>query len=556
MTGERNNDMVVRRTMIWLIAITLACYFGTILYKGPWVDCDLLEGIFSLSNYLNGQGFHQVYGIDERYHMLPFFLSYWAPGQYVYSWGIASLLHTNIGNAIIITNVIFVSVGLYTYYRLLQHFRFSDTLIFTAIFMLVIQRFFNGLLLKMNGVDIYLIVFASATVLLYERYYAARTARKHALLLAALFLLLCAGLFSKNSFLLFVITCSAFYFIYYVVRYLRNMPGRPSLVKIALPAIVSLTAAVIFQVFIYGRGRTPFDERFNEAPLDLTALKLANIFIKPAVQTLGSGFTLDALLLHIPSTSKSYFSYLFDFSWEGIAGSILILIPLIYSIYRFCAAHKKALFPYLAVAAVCVYTLFFATAIVQRSDVYAEDRLFLPMLLLLMPVYAYTVLYEKRPVRYAMFIFVGISIAFSVLSVPVTFKYYGKSRYIKKEGLISGFLIHSETANFDELEQLGRLLSEKYPKNNLLITSSSTGFLLMQTELPCIVTDLTTRSDMDAMIDTNMAFLQKNGTSVLSVVKANSIPIRTGRYQVLEHIRLKDNELYVIATRKRDTVSQ
>lgn len=547
-TGERN-EMVVKRVMLCLAIATLLVYFGIIFLKGPWVDCDLLEGVFSLSNYQNGQGFHEVYGIDEQYHMLSFFLTYWAPGEYVYSWGIARLLHTNIGNGIIISNILFLALGLYTYYRLLKHFRFSDTLIFTTIFMLVIQRFFNGLLLKMNGVDIYLIFFASATVLLYERYYAARTPGKQALQLTALFLLLCAGLFSKNSFLLFVITCAAFYFIYYVIAYLRKVENRPSLLKIALPAALSLAAAILFQLYIYGRGRTPFDQRYNEHVLHLSSLKLANIFIKPAVQALGSAFTLDALLLHIPSTKNSYFSYLYDFTWEGIAGSVLILIPMVYCLYKYRKDHSRSLFTYLALSAVAVYTAFFAVAIIQRSDVYAEDRLFLPMLLLLIPVFAHTVLHERKLLRYAIMSFLGVSVLFSLLAVPATLKYYTKSRLLKKDGLISGFMVHSETDNIEELEQIGRQLTAKYPKNNLVLTGSSARFFLMQAELPCIVTNLASRNDMAALIDTNRAFFEKNNISVITVVVPTGGRINTGDHRVLEHIQLKDNESYIIAAK-------
>jgi hypothetical protein len=547
-------NKVVFKVATVLIAATLLTYLGVIFRYRPWVDCDLMEGVFSLNNYLYGLGFHQVFNVGADYVIHQEILSYWAPGEYVYSWQIARLLQMNLSGGIIFTNIFFLATGLIGYYYLLRHFGFSNTIIAFSIFVLVVQRFFNGILLKMNGVDIYLIVFAVLTILVYEKYHAATRTRTRFWLLFSFFILFLSGLFAKNSFLLFVISSSAFYFVFYFIKLWKTRTsGRfiSKLITISLPGIVGVASALIFHFSLYARSRIPFDQKYHATALELSPLKILNIFIKPTVQTLGSLFTFDAFLFRIPSPDNSYFAYLTDFTWQGILASVIILIPLLWAIIGYVRNNNRSLFTWLALSVTLFYLLFFCAAIIRQSEVYAEDRLFLPMMLLLMPVYTTAMLYGKNVYRLPMLLFFGISVAFSALAIPNTIKYYHKSRVVTRNDMISGFQIHSETDDFDQLEKLGKNLTSHFPANNLLITKSTTQFFLVHASLPSISLELDVLNNIDSFIRANHDFLAQNKLNYVSVVAPAGKPLQTGNQTVALQQTYGPYTLYVLAVPKK-----
>ncbi len=543
------NNIIVKFASV-LTILALVIYLGVVLWYKPWVDCDLMEGVFSLNNYLNGLGFHQVFYIGANYRIQPEILSYWAPGQYVYTWLIAQLLHTNLSIGLIVTNIIFLATGLVGYYYLLRHFGFGKAVIVFSIFMLVAQRFFNGLILKMATADVFLIVFAVYTILLQEKYHAATRTSTRTYILLLLFLCCLSGLFAKNSFLLFVISSSVFYFIYYFISIWKDRSTGSffgKLVRISLPGIVGATSALIFHFSLYARSRIPFDPKDHATTLQLTPLKLLNIVIKPAVQSLGSLFTFDAFLFRIPSPKNSYFAFLTDFTWQGIIASILILIPLLWAIYNYTIVHKKSLFTWLAISVALFYLLFFSAAIVRQSEVYAEDRLFLPMMLLLMPIYATAILYGKNAYRIPMIMFFVVSVGFSALAIPNTIKYYHKSGIVKRKDIISGFQIHSETEDMKQLEKLGKDLTAGYPSGNLLITKSTTQFFLVQANLPSMSLELDILDNIDSFVNVNHAFLTSHHFDYMSVVAPINKPLQTGNQKIVMKQEYGPYRLYVIA---------
>jgi hypothetical protein len=405
-------------------------------------------------------------------------------------------------------------------------------------------------MLKMNAVDVYLIVFAILAILLYEKYHAAQRTGNRLLLLPLFLLVFLMGLFAKNSFLLFVISSSAFYFFYYFIkvwkaRHAGDFLSR--LITISLPGIVGAISALIFHFSLYARNRIPFDQKYHATALQLTPLKILNIFIKPTVQTLGSLFTFDAFLFRIPSPNNSYFAYLTDFTWQGIAISILILTPLLWSIYSYTKAHKQSLFTWLALSVTLFYLLFFCAAIVRQSEVYAEDRLFLPMMLLLMPLYATAVLYGKNAYRIPMILFLAVSIGFSALAIPNTINYYHKSRVINRSDIVSGFQIHSETDDLNQLEKLGKNLIASYPTNNLLITKSTTQFFLVHANLPSMSIELDILNNIDSFIHVNHDYLRIHHFTYLSVVAPVDKPLQTGDQKIVMKEEYGPYTLYVIA---------
>ena len=547
---KKENSNLFNKVSISAIILISILYFSIIIYKRPWVDCDLLEGIFSLNNYINGLGFNQSITIDSQNKITSGLLSYWAPGQYVYPYLVSKLLHINIANAMIITNILFLISGFWCYYLLLKHFKFCDKIILASIFILVAQRFFSGLLLKMYAVDMYLMVFSTMSILLFEKYFNSSKNTQRAFYLLLILLVSLGGLFTKNSYLLFIVFSSIGYFSFYMIKYLKQRSATvDKVIRSAFPGAMGLIACLLFYFFYYSQGRIPFDKRYSPVSNEFTLLKIANVIIKPITETLGSSFTFDALLLRIPSPTHSYFAFTSDFTWQGIIGSILIIVPLVHIIYRYFKAGSNKIFSHLTITLILGYTAFFAISIIKQTDVYAEDRLFLPMILFVLPIYL-SALLEKHYTKYIIIGYTIVSLIFSTFAIANTWKYYNKSSVIHRNDIISGFMIHSETDDFSELKQIGEILNTKYSKNNILIAKSKEQFLLTQTNLLAIPKAMKSSNDIDSLLTLNSVFFDKKNISMVSIITNSTTPLEKTKSELIEEVKFKKYNLYVFRVRK------
>ncbi len=543
------NKYIIRGSIAITSTLLLVC-LGIIIYIGPWINCDILEGLLSLNNYLGGMGFHQRIELDDDNIIKQGILSYWPPGQYVYSWAVAQLLHINIGNAVTVTSFLFLIAGFICYYYLLLHFRFSKKVIFFTILVLTYQRFFTGLFLKMNAVDVYLIFFSCATVLLYEKYYTVNKQQHRAGILLLMLLTFLGGLYSKNSFTLLIISVTAYYVVTHFIKAVKSESGKiKKLFVSGLPALVALTSVLVFYFLLYAQNRTPFSQRVEANTLQLSFLKILNIFIKPAIQSLGACFSLDAFMLHIPSVQNSYFSYFTDFTWQGIAGSLIMLVPLVYAVVWFHKKSESKSFALIAAIAVIVYTGFFAVAIIRQTDVYAEDRLFLPMILLVIPIYASAFFEGSKWLKLSMSVFIAVSLFFGIASIPNTFQYYKNSTEINSSKLMSGFIVHTPYDDFKELKKIGNAIKDNYTDNNLIMAFNAERFFALNVNVPCIMYNAVKNADVNDIVAKNTSFFHRHQIRYMTIVLPSADkPLNIDESLLIKKETYNIYTLYIIST--------
>jgi len=317
-----------------------------------------------------------------------------------------------------------------------------------------------------------------------------------------------------------------------------------SFIKISIPGIILVICYGLFYLLFYSNGRTPVDTKYDYVHSTFSLLKICNIIFKPIIETVGAVFSFDALLFRIPSPNNSYFAYITDFKWQGILIGTVFIAPLVYIIGDYLSKFKNNKFTWFAVFIIAFYALFFSVCIIKQSDVYAEDRLFLPMILFALPVFC-SVFISNSKLKYVLGIYLVISVVFSVSSISNNNKYYKKGRVIERQDMISGFLIHSETENFEELKQIGLAINSKSLKNNLLLANSPEQFLLTNVNSPSIIVNGNNLTNIDSFVSINAQFFKKNKTEYLSLLTKSNMKVVSHTTEIIQETHFKDNALYI-----------
>lgn len=502
---------LINKYAVFAIAAIIIFYFVLLAYLQPWVDTDLRSGFIAFSNYLNGTPFNIILSYNHDMIIEEKMLTWWAPGQYAVPYFFSKLFHVNIGYGIVIAFFLLLVAGIFAYYALLKFFKFERHIILASILFLLLQRFCHGIILKAGTSDIFLVFFFSASAYIYCKYMAATRMIEQAGCLVLLFLVFAGGLFVKNSFMLFLVFLTGFFSVYYGIAALRNR-GR-GLIKATLPAIIGLTDFLLFRIFFYSKNSTPMEVM---STVKYYNYRILNTVIKPFISVVIAPFSFNSFLFRFPSIANTFFGYYF--TPAGLVIGLGICSAIYIALYNHIkTAHSDTFYKRLVIFLVLFYVCCWAVFLFRCSYISSEDRLFLPVTLFLIPVIISS-FYSSSMVKYVLGLYTVISIVFSVSALYNDKKYYGNSSLVNTSPMMSGFRLHYDKTEINELKQISSRLSAS-GLHPLIITPSKEAFLLTeQKTLALIVSDKFSVEDARAISEKNKAYFDKYHINSLAFI--------------------------------------
>ncbi|MES2426249.1 MAG: hypothetical protein V4560_04720 [Bacteroidota bacterium] len=468
------NNKIKNSLIGGIIIISLVYLFLGLIFR-PIVCNDAINGMLSLHNHLQGTGWNKVLilssnglGVKEAQ------LTWWAPGQYQIPYLLSKIFSISIGTAIIIILFVALCSGSFFYYKLFKLSGLKPEIVLCAILILLLQRFVNIFFIEYNSCDLFLFFFTPFYI--YTYYTLIKNYRNQLVLkLILLTALNTLGLFIKNSFILFELAFNVFLIVeYFFDNYTKPMYQRPG--KFILPArlltLLPLLVANLLNYYFFLRlGETPT----KSYGLLLTVSNILTGIFAPVMEILFGSLSLSGIY------GSFYDKITLSPSMLSV-GIVVILLMIGYALYLKKAEmlnsfKKDRLYRLICVLAI-MYIMFWFVFIVKQCAISNEDRLFLPMSILVFPYILNSVITTKNIIKYGYIGLVFFSIAYGML----TFVYRIKTRsqngsLISKNPNLNGFKLYNvDGTSQAQLDSISKFISYKFAKDYIILSNPEIAF--------------------------------------------------------------------------------
>ncbi|MDN5288960.1 MAG: hypothetical protein JWR38_5234 [Mucilaginibacter sp.] len=463
--------------LIGIIALCLLYLFLGLIYK-PIICNDAINGMISLHNYIHGGEWNQFLnlsgnGTDVSAHEL----TWWAPGQYEIPYLLSKLCSISIGSSIVLLMFASISGGCLFYYKIFKLSSLGNKTILLSLLILLLQRFINIYFIQYNSSD--LILFFYTPFYIYTYYQLCKTYPQKILLKIFLLTLLnFTGLFIKNSFVLFELAVNIFliaeYFFHDKVDNKITPTRSDTPVYTRLSVLFPFVLANLLNYYFFLRlGTNP--AQGDSLLMTLSAI-ITGIFL-PVMEVLFASLSLSGIYGNF--YQKIALS-------QQIAGMVMmvILMGTGYLLYREKNGirnllGKDAVFRLAMITAV-VYVSSWFVFTVKQSAVSGEDRLFLPVTILIIPYLLNHSSTTASKIKYVYFAFVGISILYGIGTFAYRIKKYSINGSVwSKNSRLNGFKIYSDNKDATrELDKVAHIISQNFAKDYIVVSNPDIAFQL------------------------------------------------------------------------------
>lgn len=486
-----------------IVAIAVVCVFylvAGLIYK-PIVCNDAINGMLSLHNYLNGGGWNKYFQLSaDNLQVMPSELTWWAPGQYAIPYLLSKLIFINIGTAITLLMFLSTAGGCYFYYQLFKLSGIKSAIVLWALLILLLERFINVFFIQYTSPD--LLLFFYTPFYLYTYYKLTKAGARlffTALLLTGLNMF---GVYIKNSFILFEVAFNVFLIAEYLflnpARLKNNFTGlfKISSLWIILPFMV---ANVINYYFFLRLGANPAN---GSAFIFNVSVILYGVFL-PVMGALFASVSLSGIYGNV--YEKIHLSIL---TADMLMLAILLLVVLIaYRKKTFLVSWFKTdrLLRFVTVGFV-MYILFWLVFTIKQSAVSNEDRLYLPITILVFPYLLSFALSVRWQFRYVYFALIVLSVFYSMVSFAYRIKKYNNDGSVFSKNIwLKGFKVYSDNQHSEaDLKNISAFIAAKLPgyyvvvpnpnlafelnvPNKIFVNSYITGYLKTNRPLNCVM---------------------------------------------------------------------
>lgn len=467
------------KILLACMALLLLVYLIINLIIKPIVDNDMMNGMLSLHNYLNGSHWNKALALSADFkHVTENELTWWAPGQYELPYLLSKILFINIGLAITILIFAVACGGCWFYYKLFKLSSLNNnSIVFTALLVLFLQRFINIFFVEFYSSDIILFFYTPFYVFAY--YNLLKDYQKKTILkLVLLTLLNIGGVFIKNSFILFEIAANGFL----VVEYFFNnrlgvkegWSGKTNigiLRKLSIPLPFVIANALNYWFFL----RLGYNPSSGKGLLFSLSNILTGLFT-PVIQTLFSSLS-----------SYSFYSNLYKITIPQATADIamvMVLLVIGFIIYkmrdRILDLFKTdVIFRFVLVAAIINTGIWFVF-ILKQSYILPDDRLYLPICILLLPYLLNIAVTSRSFWKCIYFAMIVCSVIYGVASYANRIKNYAlKGTVWSQDEKLTGFKVFKFTKGDDaDIAAISNVLQTRYPNDYVLMTGASVIFEL------------------------------------------------------------------------------
>lgn len=463
---------------IVLSLVCLAYFIISLLYR-PIVGNDALRGMLSLHNYLNGMAWNKVLNLSQgNLAVTTSELTWWAPGQYQIPYVISKILFVNIGTALAILSFVSIVAASYFYCKIFKLSGLSNEVILGALIVLLLQRFININIIQYISSDLFL--FFYTPFYLYIYYIVIKIFHGSGLWkFVILFVLNLFGLFIKNSFLLFELALNVFLITEYLfskIQSRENFFDKAQWISFLKKASILLPfiAAFFTDYFLFLRlGDNPA----NSYGSNVTASGLLAGLFLPVTEILFASLSISGIYGNLSTK--------IDVPDFVISGCMVILLLLItFVLYRnrhnlYTTLKKNWAVRLITIISV-LYVLYWLAFTLRRSAVTSEDRLFLPITILIFPYLINRIWKSSSGIKYLSVILIFLSVSFGVSSFMLRIKKYAIDGSVpSKDRQLQGFKILSPRQDPNgDLVNLAKIISQKYSHHYIVISDPGYAFEL------------------------------------------------------------------------------
>jgi len=500
--------------IIGIVILSLFYLTISLIYK-PIVSNDAVNGMLSLNNYLNGDQWNKTLSLSkDATHIYSSELTWWAPGQYELPYLFSKLLSIDLGSALAL--LIFASVvgGCFFYYKVFKLSLIEHKIVLAALVILLCQRFVNIYFIQYNSSDIFLFFLTPFYIYCYQR-----ILNQHRGWLGLKLLILIAiniiGVFIKSSFILFELAVNIFLVVeYFVQRRIASEKNDPneskiSLLKTVLLIIPFALANVLNYWFFLRRGENP-----TLSPGLLLSLSniLKGVFV-PVVQILFSSLSINSIYGNFYDKI-----ILRDMACDLIMVAVLVFVG--YIIYRYRTMIwdelKRNLFSRFTAVVAVMYVLFWFTFTIKQSYISNEDRLYLPVAILVLPYLLRFSLNSSRLIKYFYFTAIGISIIYGGYTFAYRIKKYAINGSVpSKSQKLNGFRVYSTNEKLEDLNKIADTISMKYPNDYILINDPDLAFKLNVPNKFIVATSSAPKRQVNSSKKANYLVLGSPGKNII-----------------------------------------
>jgi len=466
------------KVLIWLAVFLCFVYLLVSLFCKPIVSNDALNGFVSLHNYVNGGEWNKIINFNEKTSGMEVNeMTWWAPGQYEIPYLFSKLLNGNIAYSISFLLFLSLAAGAILYYKIFELYSTVSTkIVLVALAILLSQRFINMNFIQYSSSDLFLFFYVPFYILIYLKI-DNRTKSLTWYKLLLLILINVGGLFIKNSFLLFSAAFNVF--LMFKIFKASSQEDKKRLVNNKLKQSIILMPFIIAVILDYY-----FFLRLGAIPT-----KGAGIAINFSCIIQGLFQSMTGILFSSLSLASMYGNLYGKFSVSDAYLALIMFLSVITVIGIFYMKRRniKALFQkdtFFAMGIIIgiMYMIYWLAFNIKHSYISNEDRLFLPVTILILPyLVEYIILYSTPVIKRLGILIIAGSILYGIGTMGKRIENYSndKQSTTSADPILRSFKIFSSVKNDpNELAQLSSVISTRYHQRYLIATNIDVLFLL------------------------------------------------------------------------------
>ncbi len=471
-------------TLIICIGLICAVYLIIGLIYRPIIFNDAIHGYISLHNYLAGGGWNKLLYFNNNASELDSQNLTWrAPGQYELPYLTAKLFNCNIGVAISILSFISITCGSYFYCKIFEISSLPKSIILIALLILLLQRFINISFILFSSSDLFLFLYTPLYVYTYLK--AKDGVKYYWLNLIAFLFINLLGLFIKNGFLLFS-TAYNFYLIIDLVLAYRKSKKQIAIIPLIKRATIIapyLISVVLVYWFFLRLGSNPT----SGAGFLINFPSLVSGAFQGSLGVFFSALSVTAVYGNVQGKLTSINPYV-------TVLMLLFLVILAFLIYQNRRNIKTMLktdgmFRLIFIISI-MYIIYWIVFTLKQSYISNEDRLFLPVTILVFPYLINYTLKANKFVKYVAFVIIFLSVVYGGSTMYYRIITYSSDSMSANsaDNELNGFkLFTHQTNEVAQLNVISRIISKSY-QNEKIITTDPDGLFLLNLKNQYITT--------------------------------------------------------------------
>lgn len=466
------NYKTERYLLICIYTVCLSYFVLSVLYK-PIICNDALSGVLSLHNYLNGGGYNKLLTIPDG-KLVTYNLTWWTPAQYQIPYLLSKLCFNNLGLAISVLMFACVCGGSFFYHKLIRLAGLDNRLALAAILILILQRFINIYFIQYNSADLLLFFFTPFYAFSYH-YLLKKYPGALFLNLILLTLINLTGVYIKNSFILFEVAWNVF-LITGVLNLRPDKPARAFIIN-ALKKTWVLLPFILANIFNYYFFLRSADTPAQGRGLLLSFPNTVTGIFAPVTEILFASVSIYGIY-------GNFYDKIHLHEVVIIAFMLLVLLAIAWFLFikrRSIAARFKQDIYFRSVLIISVvYIIIWLFFRLIQSAISNEDRLYLPVTMLIFP-YLLQYAARCRPLlKYSYFAVIAISIVYGIVSFPLRInKYAVNGTVFSKDNKLNGFKVLSRNNdNEPDLANISAIITSRFPDAFVIISNIDIAFEL------------------------------------------------------------------------------